>query len=1194
MSWISYSQNGEDVMLLRALRHVEKGFYIDVGANDPFEDSVTQALYERGWHGINVEPVPRHYNALVEQRPSDINLQCAAGETDGSFTLYEIEEIRGWATLDASMAKAYSGKGYRVLEIPVSVTTLSEICSQYVDGEIHFLKVDVEGAEEQVFRGMDFNRWRPWIIIAESRVPTADGPVTAAWEHLLLNQQYSSVYFDGINTFYLADERREELRKSFEAPPNVLDDYIRYSEWLQRQESRCREALLKETDQYSRTLEEALQKAQEQLADIEHLKHTLASTEQTLASTEQTLASLYASRSWKITAPLRSAGIRLRRLKTAAVQHIDISPEAATVSTVTLTPPLRGALHGDALELYDILTERAVSAEPSQARSERLSLAFVSPLPPVKSGIADYSAALLPLLSKHYDITIVTDQADPAADSVLPVRNADWLMQNGDSFDRILYHIGNSPYHSYMFRLLKRHPGTVMLHDVFLSDLVNYLGNSAGDKDALAKTVYREQGFTPLSGFATGGISHLLASCPCTLHLLKDASGVLVHSEFARNVLAKSYGPSVEPLLRIVPFMRNMISLPERSAARGRLGIGEEEFLVCSFGFIGYTKLSHRLVAAWQGSMLERSQRSRLCFVGDNDKGVYGVDLLKAIEQSGNSSQITVTGFTPPETYLDYLAAADLAVQLRENTRGETSAAVYDCLAAGLPLICNAHGSNADLPDDCVYKISDRFEESHLRHAIESFFREPEQGRELAVRGRQRLAEHNRPEQGAESYYQALEHFAGIAPRSHERARLLSFPAAATLEERSAFATSLAADRPPCGLRQLLIDISAIVQHDLKTGIQRVVRSILNELLASPPAGYRVEPVYSNGNGGYRYARKFLLKTSGLEESLLDDAPVQPAEGDIFIGADLVFSIIPSVEQQLRRWRAQGVQISFIVYDLLPIQRPDCFPAAVEGDFCRWLATVASVADHLVCISRAVADELREYLGQNTVPANPSLQVGHFHLGADIGASLPTTGMPADIDQLLQKISAYPAFLIVGTIEPRKGHAQTLNAFELLWQEGIDTNLVIVGKPGWMTEKLIERLDTHPEQGKRLFCLYGISDEMLELVYKNCACLLAPSIGEGFGLPLIEAAQHGLPLIVRDIPVFREVAGEHATYFNGSMPTDLAIVIKNWLLLPEEEKPSSSNMPWLTWKQSVQQLLTVLSCETAEQRAGFTPAIPDR
>ncbi len=169
----------------------------------------------------------------------------------------------------------------------------------------------------------------------------------------------------------------------------------------------------------------------------------------------------------------------------------------------------------------------------------------------------------------------------------------------------------------------------------------------------------------------------------------------------------------------------------------------------------------------------------------------------------------------------------------------------------------------------------------------------------------------------------------------------------------------------------------------------------------------------------------------------------------------------------------------------------------------------------------------------------------------------------------LTALSNGPSFLTVGTIEPRKGHAQVLAAFERLWDSGHDLRLVIVGKPGWKVEELIEKLRRHPKLGSLLFWFEDVSDAGLEQLYRACSCLIAASEGEGFGLPLIEAAQHGLPILARDIPVFREVAGEHASFFNGRTPEALVEAVSEWLKLRAQNRhPRSEGMPCLTWAQS--------------------------
>ena len=166
-------------------------------------------------------------------------------------------------------------------------------------------------------------------------------------------------------------------------------------------------------------------------------------------------------------------------------------------------------------------------------------------------------------------------------------------------------------------------------------------------------------------------------------------------------------------------------------------------------------------------------------------------------------------------------------------------------------------------------------------------------------------------------------------------------------------------------------------------------------------------------------------------------------------------------------------------------------------------------------------------------PRASPLAIGYFPLGSTLADTLPTTGTSADVAESLAVMTRAPMFLMVGTVEPRKAHGDALEAFEQLWADGVDVNLVIVGKQGWMVETLAARLRSHPMRGSRLFWLEAASDEMLERLYAGASALIAASHGEGFGLPIVEAARHGAGVIARDLAVFREVAGDHALYFSG-------------------------------------------------------------
>jgi glycosyltransferase involved in cell wall biosynthesis len=381
--------------------------------------------------------------------------------------------------------------------------------------------------------------------------------------------------------------------------------------------------------------------------------------------------------------------------------------------------------------------------------------------------------------------------------------------------------------------------------------------------------------------------------------------------------------------------------------------------------------------------------------------------------------------------------------------------------------------------------------------------------------------------------------------------------------------------------KQLLVDVSVICRDDFKTGIQRVVRALLLALLDSPPEGYRIEPVYLFNEGvrwHYRYARRFTTNLLECPSEIMTDEVAEIANGDILFCPDLAvdMTIEASKDALYRQLRNRGVKVFFMLHDILPITMPHFFEEGVGEAHAKWLKTIVGM-DGCICVSKATADELRSWMEQHAPGRLDSLRIEWSHHGADLDRSAPTTGLPEDAGIVLAELKKRTTFLMVGTVEPRKGHRQTLDAFTELWKENTECNLVIVGKTGWMMESLIEIIQCHEEREKRLFWLQHISDEYLEKVYNSSTCLLFASEGEGFGLPLIEAAKHGLPIIAREIPVFREVAGPYAFYFSGTGGNDLAAAVKKWMkLYNRNEHPNSDAMPCLTWKESAEKIKSIV------------------
>lgn len=900
-------------------------------------------------------------------------------------------------------------------------------------------------------------------------------------------------------------------------------------------------------------------------------------------------------------------------LQDALFDPFDVSAIASKMATALQDDGVRAHLKAHGLKQvqnfsWDVTASKAIRIWEQGRRSlvppgafvaaaRKPTLAFVSPLPPERTGIADYSDQLLPALAEHYNIELVVAQNAVElgwADGRNRVRDVDWLRANAAHIDRVVYQMGNSPFHRHMLDLVQELPGTVVLHDFYMSALIAWLEQHGGEPTAWSTALYTSHGYAALrEKFEQPQDARL--KYPVNWTILQNARGVIVHSEYARQLAQQWYGDGASADWKVIPLVRSRAQEIDKVAARQALGVAADEFVVCCFGFLDASKLNHRLLDAWLGSDLSANKLCRLVFVGECPKNEYGNQLLKRIKESGAQRHIQITGFAPTEAYQSWLGAADLAVQLRTDSRGETSAAVLDCMNHGLPVVVNGNGALAELPGDAVHLLSDAFADAALVDALEAFWRDPGRREALGSRARTVIHERHAPDACARRYFDAIEGFHGSG--SQMLSGLIGRVATECTIEGDEGLVALAQalessfpQRQPA--KRLFLDVSETAQSDLGTGIQRVAKALLLALIDGPPDGYRIEPVYlSNAGGGWRYchARNYMLSLIGRAGSVMPDDPVVPENGDVLLVADLSGDRLVAAEQSgLFQWyRGLGVGVYAVVYDLLPIRLPEVFPPTADAQHSKWLQAV-STFDGAVCISKTVADDLVAWREEQGLVMNDRrpYRIGWWHLGANLSNAAPTTGKPPEAESMLTQMRARPSFLMVGTIEPRKGYLQAIDAFTHLWKEGVDVNLVIVGNEGWKglpaskrrdIPDTVARLRGHPEAGRRLFWVEGCSDEYLEAIYAASSCLLAASLDEGFGLPLIEAAQHRLPMLVRDIAVFREVAGRHAHYFNASTPEGMGDAIVAWLaLFQRRAHPESQHMPWQTWKQSAKSLLNVI------------------
>ncbi|MGO8975686.1 MAG: glycosyltransferase, partial [Steroidobacteraceae bacterium] len=286
----------------------------------------------------------------------------------------------------------------------------------------------------------------------------------------------------------------------------------------------------------------------------------------------------------------------------------------------------------------------------------------------------------------------------------------------------------------------------------------------------------------------------------------------------------------------------------------------------------------------------------------------------------------------------------------------------------------------------------------------------------------------------------------------------------------------------------LFVDVSGLCQHDANTGDQNATRSILKQLLEKPPSGYVVEPVYGTPERPhYRYARKFMRDFLKRHQAIPEERFIDIQRGDILLGLDLQHHVALRNRDYYAHFRNLGANVYCLVHDLLPIQFPHYFRAGAAERHHEWLSVVSQF-DGVICMSRTVADQYVDWLAENEVSRLRPLGIGWSHNGADLTVSAAHAGLSKASQAALTTLGSGPSFLMVGAIEPRKGYVQVLAAFERLWDSGHDLRLVIVGKPGWLVDELLEKLRHHPKLGSLLFWLEDVSDADLERICGACSC----------------------------------------------------------------------------------------------------------
>jgi glycosyltransferase involved in cell wall biosynthesis len=341
------------------------------------------------------------------------------------------------------------------------------------------------------------------------------------------------------------------------------------------------------------------------------------------------------------------------------------------------------------------------------------------------------------------------------------------------------------------------------------------------------------------------------------------------------------------------------------------------------------------------------------------------------------------------------------------------------------------------------------------------------------------------------------------------------------------------------GRRRILVDMTEVIRNDARSGIQRVVRNYVAGLgvIARETGGFEVVPFHWTDRGVMR-AQSFLA--DGEESSLVaEDQVIVVRQNDLVFMLDSTWERMERFDAFVAEIKAARAELVWMVYDLVPILVAGTCHPGMPPVFRAWLEYAVRHSDGFVCISEATRVDLEEFITASPYSGENRPWSRSLHLGSDLESGV--VGEPTEVSAgVVAALQGRPYCIAVGTLEPRKDYDTILLAFELLWSEGRDECLVMVGKAGWNVESLVARIRSHAELGRRLFWLDHASDADLSHLLLGSAALVQASVLEGFGLPVVEAGSQGIPLVLSDIAVFREIAGDEARFFEQGSPESLS------------------------------------------------------
>lgn len=408
--------------------------------------------------------------------------------------------------------------------------------------------------------------------------------------------------------------------------------------------------------------------------------------------------------------------------------------------------------------------------------------------------------------------------------------------------------------------------------------------------------------------------------------------------------------------------------------------------------------------------------------------------------------------------------------------------------------------------------------------------------------------------------------------------------------------------------RSVYIDLTNTVAVPFTTGIQRVTRELLRRFLAEESCPFLFHPlVYSPFFQKWRHVapgeRRYLLGGARGEvwrsaafwlDTLAGRLPARSPSpprsragvhwkaGSIFLDIDSAWHSRPSRSLLLPQLRQAGVDIACLHYDLTPLLFPEYAHPQTVLRYAEYIGAHLQRTGLFLCISEAVAQDLRRYRQQAALHASGSirtLQLGADHLQTAAVHGLQMDALPRQAGQPNRKF-----LLAVGTLEPRKNFTMLLDVFTAMAAEYPGLDLLIVGRAGWKSDELQQRLRTHPLANKRVFWLQGLSDASLASLYAKAFLVVVPSFYEGFGLPVVEALHHGAVVLSSNRGALPEAGGDLALYFDPDAPEQLTALLRRQLMDPgdyQQRQARARDYRLPGWDRTAQQAIQYLAAFAA-------------